>query len=194
MKLAASRKRVVMTAGPEETKLPALPELALKRILVPVDFSESSRKALHYATSFARQFNAELLLFHVVEPYPPPPPDYIIADNLVDNAKIQEEAAKELAQWRGEIGESISVRSSVEIGSPYREIVRCADENNIDLIIIGTHGHTRLAHFLLGSTAERVVRHAPCPVLVIREREHDFLVEQPKTAGSSKSKTAKRKG
>ena len=63
----------------------------------------------------------------------------------------------------------------VRVGKPYHEITSAARELNIDLIVISTHGYTGLKHVVLGSTAERVIRHAPCPVLTVREREHDFV-------------------
>lgn len=151
-------------------------KIALKNILVPVDFSESSRKAVRYATSFARQFSAQVLLLHVVEPVPPPAPDYIIGDGLADSIQTQR-AARHLAKWLKAIDSLIPARGSVQTGNASWEIVRAAEENNIDLIVIGMRGRTKLARLLLGSTAERVVRHAPCPVMVIREREHDFLVK-----------------
>ena len=100
MKPEAASKDVMVESTPEGTRLPAgvLPKLALKNILVPVDFSERSRKAVRYAAGFARQFNAQMLLFHVVEPLPPPAPDYIIGDNLVDRTQTQQ-AARHLAKW-----------------------------------------------------------------------------------------------
>lgn len=184
MKLKAASKLGTVESRPDEAgAVPeVLPKLALKNILVPVDFSESSRKAVRYATCFARQFNAQMLLLHVVEPVPPPAPDYIIGDNLVDDIQTQQ-AAGHLAKWLKLIDSRIPARASVQTGNTYREILRAAGENNIDLIIIGRRGRTGLARLLLGSTAERVVRHAHCPVMVIQEREHDFLAKaEPQSA------------
>ena len=70
---------------------------------------------------------------------------------------------------------SIGAEALVRAGQPYYEITTAAKELDVDLIVITTHGRTGLKHALLGSTAERVVRHAPCPVLTVREREHDFI-------------------
>jgi nucleotide-binding universal stress UspA family protein len=172
--LPKSRHVVLELADEEALPTASLPEVQLKKILVPVDFSECSRKALHYAESFARQFNAEVLLFHVVEPFAPPP-EVIVAMSGTFGAQMTEQASKQLRDWREEVDSKIKVRSAVSNGSPYLEIVRAANDNNVDLIVIGTHGRTGLAHFFMGSTAERVVRHAPCPVLAVREREHDFV-------------------
>jgi nucleotide-binding universal stress UspA family protein len=85
-----------------------------------------------------------------------------------------EHAAKRLAEWRRTLT-GLTVKANVRSGTPYYEIVRAAEETNTDLIVLSTHGRTGLAHVFIGSNAERVVRHAPCPVLVVRQREHDFL-------------------
>jgi nucleotide-binding universal stress UspA family protein len=168
----------------------SVPEVNLKTILVPIDFSEPSRKALHYALSFAKQFNAEMLLLHVIEFTPlaaPSPPLPIIQDETT-RATLHESAAKQLAAWRNETGSQASIKASVRDGvSAHAEIVKAAVEGNIDLIILGTQGRTGIAHFLIGSTAEKVVRHAPCPVLVVREREHDFVTSRKETSRRSKT-------
>lgn len=160
---------------PDETALPpiAIPELKLNRILVPVDFSEPSRKALHYAISFAQQFNAKIFLVHVLETFVAPE---VVESGLL-NTQIRESASGQLTQWQKEAARHTETTIDLRQGSPHWEIVRAADERNINLIIVGTHGRTGLSHLFIGSTAERVVRHAPCPVMVVREREHDFLAE-----------------
>lgn len=188
MKLKAAPKHFAVEMTPGEAALPpmSVPELALKRILVPLDFSESSRRALRYAESFARQFNAELLLLHVVEPVPPPPPDYIINDSFADNNSLREAAQKRMAECRAEMNPCVPNRALIQLGGAWQEIVRAADDNNVDLIVIGNRGRPALAHFLMGSTAERVVQHAHCPVMVIREREHDFLEESAPAKSSAR--------
>ena len=180
MKFKPSGKtgNVVLELDRDEAQLPAIPlaEVRLNRILVPIDFSECSHKALRYAASFAKQFSAEVLLLHVVELILPPPELVIVASGPVD-MRLREEAAKKLSEWRQQIVAHASVKAVIRDGTPYREIVRAADENNIDLIILGTHGRIGIAHVFIGSTAERVARHAMCPVMVVREREHDFIEE-----------------
>jgi universal stress protein A len=150
------------------------PRLQLKHILVPVDFSEPSEKALKYAARFAEQFGSKVTVLHVIQPmvypadfgYPP-----TVVDTLDDAVRGQiEERLAALARMAGP-----DARRLVRVGQPYFEIAAAADELKVDLIIINTHGRTGLKHVFLGSTAERVVRHAPCPVLTIREREHDFV-------------------
>jgi universal stress protein A len=185
MKIRAARRSqdVVLEIGPRNSTLPpiSVPEVNLKKILVPIDFSELSRKAMQYALTFARQFNAEVLLLHVLEFTPlttPVPPLPTIQDEMT-RVTLRESAAKQLAVWRDEISSQAAVRGSVRDGvSAHAEIVKAATEGNFDLIILGTQGRTGLAHLLIGSTAERVVRHAPCPVLVVREREHDFVTSR----------------
>jgi nucleotide-binding universal stress UspA family protein len=105
------------------------------------------------------------------------------------SAKYHEEAAKHLSEWRNEIRSRASVKAIVRQGtSAHQEIVAAAHDCNSDLIIIGNHGRSGLARVLTGSTAERVVRHAPCPVLVVRGREHEFLVgAAEKSAGAERS-------
>lgn len=180
MKIRAARRsqHVVVEMEPRNRPLPpiSVPEVNLKKILVPIDFSASSKKAMQYALSFARQFNAELLLLHVVELTPLPASPLAVVQDETTQASVHQSAAKQLGEWRDEIGSRATVKASVRSGiSAHAEIVSAAIEGNIDLIILGTQGRTGLAHLLIGSTAERVVRHAPCPVLVVREREHDFV-------------------
>src|SRR4051812_29949779 len=105
-----------------EVQSAALPELQVKRILVPVDFSPSSRKALSYAVAFARQFSAELLLLNVVE-IVPPPPELIIPDTELLDRSLHEVAEKRLAEWHQTVAPKVAARAEVRTGSPYREIV-----------------------------------------------------------------------
>ncbi len=148
--------------------------LQLKHILVPIDFSEASEKALRYAGRFREQFGSKITLLHVIQPmvypadfgYPP-----TIVDTLDQAVRSQTEVR--LNELAGE--GATRVDTLIRVGQPYFEIVAAAKDLDVDLIIINTHGRTGLKHALLGSTAERVVRHAPCPVLTVREREHDFV-------------------
>jgi universal stress protein A len=148
--------------------------LKLKRILVPIDFSECAAKAVDYAAVFAEHFQAKLILLHVVEPavYPEnflvlPLPLDETNQNLVETAR---ERLDGLARKR--IGHKVPVETLVRAGRACSEIPDTARALGADLIIIGTHGYTGLKHALLGSTAERVVRHAACPVLTVRHPEH----------------------
>jgi nucleotide-binding universal stress UspA family protein len=152
----------------------------LKRILVPTDFSDSARHALGYGTSFAKEYGAEVLLLHVVENL-----TVGYASDLfpVPMAEVYEEisgyAKAELAKLAAEVrGKGISVRELVAQGKPSAEILRVAREETADMIVLGTHGKGLLDRSLFGSTTERVVRKAPCPVLSCRHPEHDFVEQE----------------
>lgn len=179
MKLRATPKSgIVVEARPGRTGLPpiALPEVSLRRILVPVDFSGCSRKALHYAIAFAKQFQAELTLLHVLEP--PPTQVWVIESVFSGVGDPRELVAEELSAWESEIGEGITSKAVVREGMADEQILQAIEENNIDLVILGTRGRSGLAHLFLGSTAERILRHASCPVLLVREHEHDFITTE----------------
>jgi nucleotide-binding universal stress UspA family protein len=176
--MARSSRKVVLETerGYSPFRPISVPEIRLKTILVPVDFSECSRKAYHYAISFAKQFNAEIILLHIVEIVPPGITAY---DPVRLEADAREAATKEMAEWRRETQAEEFTKAVLRSGaSVAQDIIRAAEDANVDLIVIGNHGHAGLSRFLLGSTAERVVRHAPCPVFVVRQSEHDFLVEE----------------
>ncbi len=152
--------------------------IKLQRVLLPTDFSEYSAAARVYACAFAQQFGAELHVLHVIQDLAPlvpepgaalaPPVDYLRELEL--NAHAMLERAVD-ASWA--VGKSIV--KVVRQGPPFLEIVQYAQEANIDLIVLGTHGRGGLAHMLLGSVAEKVVRKAPCPVLTVRHPEHEFV-------------------
>ena len=144
---------------------------APKRILAPVDFSQFSDRALQYALAFARRSNAHLLLLHVVEAFP--------IDYMLGIKSAQETNEWQLKHARTRLRElslkvigdrSISTESMVKFGKPFHEIAEVVKNEAVDLIIIATHGYTGLKHIQLGSTAEMVVRYAPCPVLVLPNR------------------------
>jgi nucleotide-binding universal stress UspA family protein len=164
----------VVELGPDEKEIPSgnretSSVFRLNRILVPVDFSNCSKKALEYAVPLAKQFSAEVTLLHVVQP------DAATCEMPSLQVQTIQEAAKALDTVRESIGGTVHSNAAVRTGIPHLEIVEAAKELNVDLIILSTHGRTGLAHVVLGSTAERVVRRAGCPVLVVREREHDFV-------------------
>lgn len=152
-------------------------QLGLKKILVPTDFSPLANKALHYALRFAEQFHAEVTVVHVIEPEVPPAFDgFMIAPPPVSNG-TSAGCAKRLRTLVNSIRAAGGTRtdSVVRCGLASIEIVDAAKEHDVDLIVIATHGYTGWKHFAIGSTAERVVRAAPCPVLVVREKEHEFI-------------------
>lgn len=147
----------------------------IRRILCPLDFSESSEHALLYAREFARAHDAELLLLHVVEL----PVTYLAADVALpaDSLERERQRGRENLEAVAETARQDwpRVRSRFEEGSPHPWIVIVARDEGIDLIVMGTHGRTGLAHVLMGSVAEKVVRMAPCPVLTVKHPEREFV-------------------
>lgn len=153
--------------------VPAL--LKIKSILVPIDFSDTSKKALVYAVRMAEQFGATITLLNVVEPVATP--DFAYHPLMLETNQIKEAAKTQLAALVKKLNlpEKLIERTIVRFGAPFTEITEAARTLKVDLIIITTHGYTGLKHVFLGSTAERVVRHAPCPVLTVRQKEHEFV-------------------
>jgi nucleotide-binding universal stress UspA family protein len=147
-------------------------DLKIRRIMAPVDFSTNSRQALRHAIAFAAHYKATLVLLHVVEPVVYPADLGFPPMTLQTTAVDFQDAAKARLQMlvEEELPEGIPLETRIKVGRPYQEICDTAAKEKIDLLIVSTHGYTGLKHVLLGSTAERVVRHAPCPVLVVRRR------------------------
>jgi universal stress protein A len=153
--------------------------ISTRNILWPTDFSKHSLKALQYARAFCEAFGARL---HVINVAPivvftgPQVPIMTGGDKLcteIDTVTPQKTALRELlVKQFGDIGK---IKSTVTLGNAWYEICRYAQDNDIDLIVIGTHGLTGLKHLVMGSTAERVVQHAKCPVLTVKVFERDFL-------------------
>lgn len=142
--------------------------VAVKRILVAVDFSTGSRQALAYAGAFALRQKAELIVFHTVLSGPVPRRMGGFARGL--EAETLKYARTDLARIVKElVPAEVTVRQELIVGIPRDEIVRAASQRNADWIIMGTHGRRGLERWVMGSTAELVVRHAPCPVLVVRQ-------------------------
>jgi nucleotide-binding universal stress UspA family protein len=143
--------------------------MTTQHILVPVDFSEYAEQALEDAIGLASKLPAHLTLLHVIHMVPlgivdggaTLPQSYLQA--LEAEAQHRMEAYRQRVQAAGLEGAVIMVH-----GVPFQSIVDTARDQNVDLIVIGTHGRTGLAHVFLGSVAEKVVRLAPCPVLVTR--------------------------
>jgi nucleotide-binding universal stress UspA family protein len=149
--------------------------LHLKKILVPTDFSPASEQAFKYAIKFAEQFDAELTVIHVLTPSPPSAADLAGVPAFSDHEL--DKAEKDLRDLVGRAREAgvASSHSTFRVGLAPHEIVETAKELDVDLIVIATHGYTGWRHLCIGSTAERVVRAAPCPVFVVREKEHEFI-------------------
>ena len=175
--MAKSKQRRPVREAKPRTKKRASSRFNLHRILVPIDFSEHSKKALQYAIPFAEQFKASLDLLYVVEPtvYPADFSFGQVGFPAIED-ELKQRGGEELqALIHREIGNRVEAKSSVRTGKAFNEIDQFAQEASIDLIIIATHGHSGMEHALFGSTAEKVVRHAPCPVLVVRMAEKEFV-------------------
>ena len=154
--------------------------ITLKNILVATDFSEPSEAALLYGKNFARQHGAALHVLHVV--------DDAMAHAMTpigvapDIGRLQMELEADAAQRMAELvtdeeRQRFHARTAIRTsGWPASAILNYANDEHIDLIIVGTHGRTGLAHFFLGSVAQHVVRSAPCPVLTVRHPEREFAI------------------
>lgn len=152
-----------------------------KKILWPTDFSALSLQGARYARGFRETFGAELHVIHVVPPaispelslaLPTEVPLPYADDELLaaSRARLAEVVAAQFPGMSGIVTETLS-------GHPWSTICAYAQRVAIDLIVVATHGRTGLRHVLIGSTAERIVQHAPCPVLVVKSSETDFLHE-----------------
>ena len=150
------RRSVTKPKASESTR--GRPGVRLKNILAPTDFSDSPGKAREYAAVFAAQFGVAITLLHIAEV----------------GAMGYEHGADDFPRMEAQL------RIAAE-----KQIVEAARELHSDLIIISTHGHTGLDHLIVGSTAERVVRFAPCPVLVVCGREHEFIATKSPRLGKS---------
>jgi nucleotide-binding universal stress UspA family protein len=153
--------------------------LSIKSILVPTDFSDPSETALTYGRGLAEAFGASLHLVHVME-------DLLAhawaAEVYVASApNLREEIERESkirleAMLPEDERERLRAQVALLSGNPFIEIIRYAKANDISLIVMGTHGRGPIAHMLLGSVAEKVVRKSPCPVLTVRDAQHQFVM------------------
>jgi universal stress protein A len=143
----------------------------VKKILAPTDFSELSKLGIRYALEMARDVSAEVIVYHVIDlgeewkgmrseltPY---------HDMLEDNRRLLDKFVGDNFSDRIDL---VEVRQLVEFGASHKNIVELAEKENVDMIVMSTHGRTGLDHMILGSVAEKVVARAPCPVLVVPRR------------------------
>ncbi len=150
------------------------------KILAATDFSDDSNYALGFAEELAHKFGAELIVMHVDQPLAPvmvselsPGLDFGAMSRIAEEQRMM--ALSELEKTSARLRDSgLKARGILKVGAPFLEIIHTAQADNFDLIVLGTHGHTGLAHVLLGSVAERVVRKAHCPVLTVRHPDRKF--------------------
>lgn len=150
----------------------------ITRIVVPIDFSEYSKQAFRYAIDFAQTFGAEMILVYVVEPviYPA---DFSFGQVALPSLEreLHDRSLEQLNLLiETEVPEGVSARCVIRSGKPFVEIIQVAKEEQADLIIIATHGHSGIEHVLFGSTAEKVVRKSSCPVLSLRSPDREFVM------------------
>jgi universal stress protein A len=155
--------------------------MEIKTILVPVDFSEFTRNVMEYATFIAQSFHSRMIVVHVLQTF-----DIGEAVNWMETiipaqpgldllGQIRESAEKQLASLKAQYADlPVSIITRIEEGVPFVEIVRLAAREEVDLIVMGSHGRTGIRHLLIGSVAEKVVRKAPCPVLCVKSKEFQF--------------------
>ena len=153
----------------------------IRKILFPTDFSEYSLAALDFAYDLTNRYTAQLHCMHVVDvvdnmilgEYVPTmegiPPFAVGQIKETAEQRLDEFVKKHFSEFKN------SIVKKVVMGKPFFEIIQYCRQENIDLIVLGTHGHSALASMLLGSVAEKVVRKAPCPVLTVRHLEHKFI-------------------
>lgn len=150
----------------------------IKKILFPTDFSKSSDYALQYAISIATAFKAKLYILHVIEGAHRE--DYFLVLTLTSEEiekKLKEEAQKNLEKLVSKnLSQEIEFETSVKSGTPFVEIIRAAKQESIDLIVMSSHGKSGISEILIGSVAERVMRKAPCPVLVVKPKDFKFVM------------------
>lgn len=166
----AAASPVTIAAAPQEKVVELIPSvIRMKNILVALDFTEMSLKALRYAVPFAKQFGAKLTLVHVVEA-----PAHA-ADSSFPALHSRDKFATIERQLEDMIPPDVSVDTTVRQNIAFDGILEVAQEIDADLIITTTHGYTGLMQMFNGATVKNIVNRAPCPVLVLREQERDFV-------------------
>lgn len=173
-------------ASREASAVTTPPPFLIKKILVPVDFSDHSAKAIHYAIPFAGQCQVQMIFLHVL------PVKYSAlmdqesgpSDPLIDGDTWKQLEARLAELVRENVPTGISTKLLLRYGSPAIEIMSAAREFEVDMIIMATQGLTGRAHSLIGSVASDVTRLAPCPVLVVHKREREYMTGtyDPRTA------------
>jgi nucleotide-binding universal stress UspA family protein len=149
----------------------------MKKILVPTDFSENATHAYPYAQELARAFDAEVLVAYVSDlaAIPVGLGQFPVTWESLE-LDIKDFAKQQFELLRKSFDSSIKLETIQLEGTPFVELLHLAKDKKVDVIVIATHGHTGIKHLLLGSTAEKIVRKAPCPVLTVHPGERKFVL------------------
>jgi universal stress protein A len=154
-----------------------------RRILWPTDFSEHALRGGRYAWGFAQRYSAEFHILHVIPPPLGPDVSLILPAEVpvpIAEPQMLDAAKRGLTELvRRHFNADAAIRTEALFGDPWRTITEYARSHQIELIVVTTHGRTGLGHALIGSTAEKIVQHAPCPVLVVKRTEQGFLMPEP---------------
>jgi nucleotide-binding universal stress UspA family protein len=149
--------------------------IKLSRIVCPTDFSPTSCRAVDYAATMADSFGAELVLLHVIPEMNYPLRSFGMSasfQHIIEELEVRanESLDKRIAKLKESLP-NVKLRTIVGHGEAHEATLKCADDESADMIVLGTHGHTGITHALLGSTAEKIVRLAKCPVTTVRTPE-----------------------
>jgi nucleotide-binding universal stress UspA family protein len=150
--------------------------ITLKKILCPIDHSDCSKEALKYAVTFAMKDEAKLYLLHIIDIRSFNEGLDAMSKQIPDEETLEQLRIKLLDCIPEEIRDDMDVEAIVVQGIPFAEIISTAREKEVDMIVLGSHGRTGLVHMMLGSVSEKVVRKAPCPVLTVRQTDHEFVM------------------
>ncbi|HSR67545.1 MAG TPA: universal stress protein [Acidobacteriota bacterium] len=152
--------------------------MRIKKLLFTTDFSEPARQALPHALELARKFGSQIIVLHVRTLFTDDPSN--VEYQFLDEDRYEDFLDKNLKKASQPLSSEVSFETAVVRNvSPAAGIVEYAEENKVDMIVMGTHGRSALGHFFLGSVAEKVVRHAPCPVLSVGPKGQDHYIDQP---------------
>lgn len=153
-------------------------ELKYKRILIPTDFSDTSRLAFYFALKYAKVFDADTYVLHVVNPMDTFDTSSTVEQRTAELTRVEEGTKRRVNELFERAGlaevDRRRVNTDIRAGKPWKEILRFVTEKQIDLIIMGSHGETSFRELLIGSTTDRVVRKAPCHVLCIKPSDYEY--------------------
>lgn len=164
--------------------------IAIRRILFPTDFSDAAKEAQAYATALADRFGAELHLLHVIPivmPYADASSSWVTPENITQS-QVEAAEKKLLDQLDSQWSRKHCAKCATVVGFAVDEILNYAKNQEIDLIVVGTHGHSWISHVLIGSVTEKLVRLAKCPVLTVHPKGRQFLMDDK--AGKADQKKA----